>query len=96
MSETIRSINGSHSLQDIEQAIQGAESTGFELLRYSISFYDGVITNLITFDHLPIGQLTQTPLLLVMQGDPVPPGTDIVYDGVMLVSDHITAVSAYR
>ncbi len=94
MEEMLRSISGDDSLNDIEQAIAGAEATGMELLRYRIS--DDEITNIITFNDLPPGERPEKRLLLVPQGNPVPSGTTIVYDGVLLVSGNETGVSAYR
>jgi hypothetical protein len=96
MAEYIVEIEGSNSLQNIEQAIAGEEATGAEFLRSNISYHEHAITNLVTFNDLPPGQRPQTPLVLVKQGDAPPSGKVSIWAGVMLVSGTNTAVDAYR
>lgn len=96
MSEYIVEIEGSNSLSDIEQAIQGEEATGAEFLRSSVSYHEHAITNLVTFNDMLPGQRPQTHITLVKQGDAAPGGKKSIWAGVMLVSGSNMAVSTYR
>lgn len=96
MAEYIVEVEGAHSLNDIELAIQGEEATGAEFTKSSISYHEQAITNLVTFNDLPPGQRPKTRLKLVKQGDPAPLGLTSVWAGVMLVAGANQAVAAYR
>ena len=96
MSEYIVEIPGSNSLQDIERAIAGEEATGAEFQSSNVSFYENVITNLVTFKDLPPGQRPQSSLVLIKQGAPIPSGKTHIWGGVMLVTGSNTAVASYR
>lgn len=96
MNEYITEINGMASLNEIELAIAGEEATGSEFMRASISFHDGNITNLITFNDLPPGQHPSSRLILAKQTDTIPTGKKPVWAGVLLVTGTNIAVIAYR
>lgn len=96
MSEFIVEVEGSNSMDQIERAISGLEATGAEFVRSSISFHEGKITNLATFNDLLPGERPQNPLIFVEHGDSMPDGKPAIWAGVLLVAGALVAISAHR
>lgn len=96
MVEFIANIPGKHTLPEINLMINGVEATGAELTAVHISFHDGTITNLATFDRLSPDDTLPKPIVLSTGGATASDGMILVWAGVMLVSGKNTAVTAFR
>ncbi|MEV3821286.1 hypothetical protein [Aeromonas dhakensis] len=96
MSQYLVEIDGASSMAQIELAISGEEVTSAKFVKASVSFHDGRITNIVTFEELPAGTRPSSPLVLIKDGDQPPTGKVIVWAGVMLVGGTNTAVKAAR
>ena len=95
MSEYLVDIGGDNDLPQINLQIAGEEAGGSEFLSSTMLFHDARITNIAKFKEWPPGKRPKD-LKLVVQGEPQPAGTKLVWSGVLLVSGNNQAVLAYR
>ena len=95
MSTYLLEISPDSSLPQIEASVAAEEAGAVKFVSSSISFHDGRITNLATFETLPPGTVPKH-LHFLKADDPAPANTTPGWAGVMVVSGTTTAVATYR
>ncbi len=95
MSDYKVEIEGKYDLDQINLQIANEEAGASEFISSRVESPNGKVTNIATFSELPAGTVPKE-LKVVKQNDPQPPGTTLVWSGVMIVKGTSTSVRAYR
>jgi hypothetical protein len=88
-------IEGRHSLQQIQDLIDGQEAGGCEFTDSRIGIIDNKVTNIATFKKLTPGTLPNAIALGKRTAAP-PEDAEKFWTGVMIVSGQNQIVHAYR
>jgi hypothetical protein len=94
MSVYHRTLTASNSLTQAESAVQGEEAGGSEFKDSHVVTVEGVVTNLLDFEELDQGR--PSAIALLTADAPPPSGKQRIWAGVMVVSNTIRSVAAYR
>ena len=86
-------IEGKYKLDEINGQIADEELGFSEFQSGRISGTTNRVTNIVTFQETESRPKTLT---MVKQGDPQPPGTKMVWAGVMVVEGTFASIIAYR
>lgn len=91
MSQYLVEIDPSLSLADVTNRVRFEEASSAKFIKCEIGFHGGRVTNLVTFEDLPRGQV---PADIVFASGAAPAGA--LWAGVMVVGGTNTAVFARR
>jgi hypothetical protein len=94
MSTYLVEIDPASTLAEVTNAVRFEEAGSAKFLKSDISYHNGRVTNLATFDTLPFGQI---PADITFAATKVAAaGQAVVWAGVMVISGTNTAVSSFR
>ena len=94
MADYLLRVDGAN-LAEITNKVRSEEAGGSKFKKTSVSYHDGSVTNIMTFEELPLGQRPKD-ITFLANGDPAPPNTSVIGGHVLVAGNQLKPSTAYR